>query len=494
MKTNIYCNTLRRTLRRLRTPALSGMGFLLASQSMGQAANSCNLLPNPDFELQNVARPSGLVDNVKGGAISTRDEVSSWRSISISGQADYFATNAPPGTASNPASANQSPWAAPFVPYMNNPALRNGTIGIVTGVNNVQGSPFASQEYITPTMSFPLSAGKYYASFRAYRSSASVTSTRLGLNLSTSSNSTGSGYGIQSPTELTNSTWTRVADQFTVPQSTNWYVTIGNQIPSSAGSVAQALYYIDEVELYKIPTAGPAVACTGSGVLIGEGCHIPGATYAWSPTTDMDAPTDGITAFVHPPSTTTYTLTVTLPNNTATHPSTFSSSVTVTGCICPTPAAPELALYDGDANCAGQVIYIITNYDSSVHYTFNRISNISSGFLDTPDRFRIKSNSTSGTFSVTATGCETSATSEVYQAEFCGFQGRATTAYPNPASESVTMPTGTADAVLLNSQGKAVAKPNKAGKFDVRNLPDGLYNLQMQQNGKRVNQRVEVKH
>lgn len=67
------------------------------------------------------------------------------------------------------------------------------------------------------------------------------------------------------------------------------------------------------------------------------------------------------------------------------------------------------------------------------------------------------------------------------------------TAYPNPASESLTLPTGAQQAVLLNSQGRVVQQA-AAGTFDVRALPAGLYNLQMRQDGKLINQHVEVKH
>jgi hypothetical protein len=67
-------------------------------------------------------------------------------------------------------------------------------------------------------------------------------------------------------------------------------------------------------------------------------------------------------------------------------------------------------------------------------------------------------------------------------------------AYPNPANESLTIPTGTQNAVLLNGQGRAVRQPDATGKFDVRELPSGLYNLQTRQNGKVLNQRIEVKH
>lgn len=67
-------------------------------------------------------------------------------------------------------------------------------------------------------------------------------------------------------------------------------------------------------------------------------------------------------------------------------------------------------------------------------------------------------------------------------------------AYPNPANDRLTIPQGTSKAVLLNGYGKAVQYPDATGQFDVRSLPAGLYNLQMQQNGKLINQHIEVQH
>ncbi|GAB3657353.1 hypothetical protein GCM10027594_29340 [Hymenobacter agri] len=39
-----------------------------------------------------------------------------------------------------------------------------------------------------------------------------------------------------------------------------------------------------------------------------------------------------------------------------------------------------------------------------------------------------------------------------------------------------------------------MAKPDKEGKLDVRDLPAGLYNLRMKQKGKLINQHIEVTH
>jgi hypothetical protein len=68
------------------------------------------------------------------------------------------------------------------------------------------------------------------------------------------------------------------------------------------------------------------------------------------------------------------------------------------------------------------------------------------------------------------------------------------TAYPNPAAEALTLPADVTGATLLDSQGKDIRKANGATRLEVRDLPNGLYNLQMWQQGKLVNQRIQVQH
>lgn len=67
-------------------------------------------------------------------------------------------------------------------------------------------------------------------------------------------------------------------------------------------------------------------------------------------------------------------------------------------------------------------------------------------------------------------------------------------AYPNPATELIRIPDDVKDAVLLNSAGKPVRSVDKSGMLDVQSVPAGLYNLQMMQDGKLINQRIQVKH
>ena len=177
-------------------------------------------------------------------------------------------------------------------------------------------------------------------------------------------------------------------------------------------------------------------------------------------------------------------------------------------CPCVTPVEPIVERYDQQNDqCFRIAHYRITNYDPSVTYTINNIiralPNPRVLNPNTTDVFFVKGGAgtaPTGSFSITATNdCGTSSvTSDPVTVEYpcneIGTARAATTAYPNPSTESITLPKGATDAVLLNSQGKAVARPDKAGIFDVQHLPAGLYNLQSQQDGKRVNQRIEVKH
>ena len=68
------------------------------------------------------------------------------------------------------------------------------------------------------------------------------------------------------------------------------------------------------------------------------------------------------------------------------------------------------------------------------------------------------------------------------------------TAYPNPVADHLILPEQVNNAALFNSQGKLVQQADGHGTLNVQTLPDGLYNLRMQQDGKMVNQHIEVKH
>lgn len=73
-------------------------------------------------------------------------------------------------------------------------------------------------------------------------------------------------------------------------------------------------------------------------------------------------------------------------------------------------------------------------------------------------------------------------------------QSRVTMAYPNPVSEILTLPKNTDKVMLLNLKGMPVRASTESGRLNVQSLPDGLYNLQIQQNGKIFNQHIQIKH
>ncbi|MBO2010884.1 T9SS type A sorting domain-containing protein [Hymenobacter negativus] len=601
MKTKAYYKPSPAAALRFLVPALLGLGLILQpSQSNGQAANPCNLLPNPDFELQNVSQMSGAPDNVQSPT-ATHDEVTSWKFSGFAGGTNghpiYYATNAPTGSLTNPFTNNPAVnFSGPdayigdsFTPYQynSNPAVHNGAISIIS-ILQASSSPLYREDNISPTTTLTLSPGTYYASFQAYRAAGNG-STRLGMKLA---NPEAFPNPMQSSVPLQNAAWTRVSGQVNVPavssaNTNQWTVTIGNFAGGGSGSSTpvRVRYHIDEVELYKIPTAGPAAACSGSSVMIGEGCHIPGATYEWrrngSPNVISTSTASPIT---YVDITDTYTLKVTLPDQT-----TFSSSVAVTGCN------PQPAIIGNESACAG-VSPTFTANSSNVTWSaspasfFATTSGSGSTFtpglatgasgqgtitatfysllgsptvtktvttvsVANPGPITGSNNTVNGRLTATiqpvpgavsynwffdgpvttgvtpgespnsnihgttltlytARGDCGSIYSVSVQAVFAGgcvspivdgpnFRNigcanrEANTpgaAYPNPASESLAMPQGASNATLLNSQGKVVAQPDATGTLNVQHLPAGLYNLRMEQDGKMVNQHIEVKH
>jgi hypothetical protein len=73
-------------------------------------------------------------------------------------------------------------------------------------------------------------------------------------------------------------------------------------------------------------------------------------------------------------------------------------------------------------------------------------------------------------------------------------QQSATLAYPNPVSEALVLPENISKVTLLDIQGIPVRAAVESGKINVQGLTEGLYNLQMRQNGKVLNQHIQVKH
>lgn len=493
-----------------------------------QAQSACgNLLANGYLDEENYYGYSGRQSNVSSPASSlyNSNELPYWQATNYS-TPDYFNNAAPAGSLTNPASA---PLGA-FVPFAG-----PGAVGLI-GTNEYQPdrpSSYKYSEQMTQVLTQPLSSSHhYYASLKACSALMAQYATSIGIYITTgdpkdfsnmSYNPNGgmgyvyaksytpstpltnpSGCGIQSPGVISSSQWTPVSGIFQGVDNAT-YVNVGNFRPDikpliRPNATSPVSYtYVDNLEVFEIPEAGPAPAvCTTGNITIGEGCDIPGATYAWTsgPYTSTFATT--IQTTVNPTTTTTYTLTVTLPDRT-----TYASSVKVTRA----PAYPIVQQYDAEGdNCYGLAHYQIINYDPTLTYTINNISSaVGIPLNPTTDRFVVKGGrAQDGIFTLTATtNCSpkitgpSTTTNQIQVAYPCDPPSgtfRTANAYPNPASETLTMPEKAEGGVLLNSHGSVVQRPDTGGKLNVRNLPAGLYNLQMRQVGKLINQRIEVKH
>lgn len=214
-----------------------------------------------------------------------------------------------------------------------------------------------------------------------------------------------------------------------------------------------------------------------------------------------------------------------------------------------TPIPEPLVEQTGSDGCVFQNYFRITNFDPSLTYTGTAVNGtrVTVIFEITPTaNFRVKGgqSTTYGAFTITAkrvcggTTVVATTTSQVYDSYYsCPLRLAAPSAqaYPNPVSESLTLPALTQSATLINNQGRtvqhqiynlqmlAVEQSNQVNEtldspdgklkpyslnnqshtvqhvdtpsiMDISHLPDGLYNLQMRVNSVLVNQRIEIKH
>jgi hypothetical protein len=489
------------------------------------------------------------------GGTNRPDQLSNWYSPTA-GSPDYFATNAATNSEVQPANEN-SPYGS-FTPYLatsNNDGLE-GAIGLYARQayydSNVNVQRDRTSEYAQINLNQALPSGRYYVDFQVSLSHNTSTSlaTNYGVNsgfglvFTNTPNLSIINGGPSTPTlngrdflavpaiaqtvfnqspiaqnAINNgvtgaANWQRVSGQIL---STNdlRYITVGlfnadpsNQValPNRRADLRNSYFFVDAIRIFKIPTAGAAATTyCGGAATIGEGCPIPGATYTWSAPNITGLPTNStsIQTTVTPTANTSYTLTVNLPDG-----SQYTSTVAVTvNTAAATPPPAPVVIQTGQDQCLRQAYYTITNYNPALTYQVNTAYSSPSGVTAVPaapltSTFRIKGsfNAVAGSFTITATDtrCSVSTTSSEYYVEFQCNDGtfpsaKATTAYPNPATESLTLPKGTKSATLLNDQGRPVQQL-KTGQVDVRNLPDGLYNLQMMQDGKLINQRIQVKH
>ncbi|MCC3156429.1 T9SS type A sorting domain-containing protein [Hymenobacter sp. 15J16-1T3B] len=484
----------------------------------GRADNSCNVITNGDFENQYLGVfPSGPL-NIATPIDDTKDELPSWFTPNYTSP-DYFASNATDG-GQRPATSSRGPFL-PITENGVNPTNNDGAVGIVYSTF-LGAAPNYYPEYVAQQLSTPLEAGKaYYAEFWTRPASGFALSTSVGMYVAENSGHTTTFTGsatnyIDPPTRLTwsgrqitspiitdRTIWTRVSGVIQAGSNDN-FVCIGYNNPPAPPSPTQniaAYYYIDDVALYRIPTAGPAVGC---GQQVGEGCEFPHpqfpeSPYKWTLDNDPAQTVLATTLLWTPPTSITdkkYRLTVKLPNN-----SIYTSTVDVA--CCPAVQPNVIDLDDPGEDCNSVAYFQVTNYDPALTYTVTNIFN-ARPYIPVNDQgvFMIKGNggTTAGTFTLTAySSCQnSSATTDPISVEYhCygyGTVRSSATAYPNPVNETLQLPAGATEAVLLSSQGLEVQRASSAAQLDVKQLPNGLYNLRMRQNGKLVNQRIEIKH
>jgi hypothetical protein len=392
--------------------------FALGLTGSALAQNSCNLIANGDFD-QQLAVPASAAGNVKSPFNPTGDVVS-WEATNYS-TPDYYATNAPAGSAANP---NSTIWG-PFNP-LPGPNAINGCIGVYSYDTGLFGTERYT-EYVAQRVGVQLEANmEYYATLQAYKAHASPNAsfgTYVGLDLVSSTSPIDYAYtsstGGYSPRMYTpgrfgvhalvnSSQWTPISGIIRPDVTGTYYVNVGNfqqSNPPASTQDTEVYHYIDAVGLYRIPTAGqPQTTCPNTAVTIGSSCTIPGASYAWSIAGTAVTFPNSPQLRVQPTATTTYSLTVTLPNQV-----TRNSSVTVT--VAPAPDPIVYAI--GVDKCAKLATYRIMNYNPAYTYTVTPSSGL---YLQqsnpVPGTFSIQgaSNYTGGNFSLTRSGCGSSTT------------------------------------------------------------------------------------
>lgn len=471
---------------------------------------SCNLVINGNFETQKTATISGYYSNVLS-LIGNADELANWQATNSS-TPDYFTFNASPGQPVYPSTAH----AGGFTPYNQSRA----SAGIFTWTNN----SFPYSEYITGVLTTALDGTRsYYASMQVMGASAQQYVTSIGLDVTVGdpmayannpyyhASSVGpgtyshSGCGIQSAGFIQNNgnTWTRVAKIF--PGKTGAkYINIGNfnyddhTLANKNAQFASAYQYIDEVEIYEIPIAGPNKSCTDTSKTIGLGCAIPNAQYAWSPTTGLNSP-GSITTSANPPTTTTYTLTVTLPNG-----STFATQTTVEVCSCNQAPGYIDGVMDFDA---GRLTATIDPVPGATSYRWYKDGVLKSNVTGTGCSWIISRGSCGNAeVSVEAyiPSCGyTSKRTQLFVGQFGSCRTASTTlVYPNPTADVLIVDSGGVDGQLYLYDGKGVLRRKVTLRSDaaqthinVRDLPAGNYHLHIVRTGQsNIDQQITVQH
>ncbi|RAK68209.1 T9SS type A sorting domain-containing protein [Hymenobacter edaphi] len=508
--------------------------------SAGKVIGTCNFVVNGEFETQKVTYLQGSGSNIYNPSDpNSRDELAYWFSPNP-WSPDHLATNSPVGYDANPASA----YGGAFIPYNYNSAARNGCLGLINRPD-VRYGFFPYCEYATEVIASPLRGDKYYyASMQVYSGSKSQWATRLGIDIAVDNPTnyynyptsgarfvvmTPAGCGIRSAGVVQASQWERVSGKFQGIAGAK-YLTIGNfdpqdqwQLVRPSAFLDMSYHFIDHVEVYEIPEAAPAGAstgCTDDPVALGQGCHIPGAQYAWTASPDITFSSTELHPVVDPGVTTTYTLTVTLPDG-----STHTSATTVTVC---NVSCPQMYAIDVDDSeyCDQERIYLVPHFDpgpfdpnyvgtSGLSYTAS--GDIGGGswvqyspatgrpsVVIVPLYGRVQTYFTVEITYHYATGCTASYTyTNGWNSQYC--QGlRPPSVSPNPAASHLTIEAPPAAAAaapvqvrLYNSYGRLVRQgTSQAGQLslDVQELPNGIYYVKGGAGKQAWSKAVEVRH
>lgn len=230
--------------------------------------------------------------------------------------------------------------------------------------------------YVTTDVT--LQPGMYYACFYALRVPDTSNPTPMGMDISPGpapvldpvdlTYSFSGAPGLRSAGVITDfSNWTRINNIIPVSATAPYHITIGNPSPivfhATPGNDA-GYYFIDNVGLYRLPTAGPDayLTCNSAGVTLGEGCGtIPDASYQWlkGPAGSQIAigGATSPTLLVNPNVVTTYTLRVTLPIE-GRGPQSYATSTTVHPAPAPV-AGPDITV------CSGSTVTLTSSCVSS---------------------------------------------------------------------------------------------------------------------------------
>jgi hypothetical protein len=494
---------------RLRTNSIPSVPSLSSYSPSAQRNGPCDILFNGDFEAQNSV--PYRVNNLHGGngvtsayEVPIPSDLTGWESPTQA-TPDYCATNA-----TDPMARPATAAYGPFTPF------GTGNVGAV-GVGSILGSNETS-EYVSRTQS--LAPGRYYTQFKVNLSQNATAATcgvtsgfglQVTATLPTAPAGNVRGFVSQVPANkrVYNSTpignnninaWTDIRGQFDVFDGDNT-ITIGLFDRSSANmfwltgrdtNVQRTYMFVDNVELFKIPIAGPdisLVSCSGNPATatLGVGCDIPGAAYQWRQQSGGQsvpvANGNSMSLSISITATTVYYLDVFLPDG-----SVYTTSATVTVTPATAPAAPDVFyVWEAHNTWESMAFYQIANYNPLLTYTVTTLTRGISAFVDysaTPNvspTIRIKTSGLrpEGDFTVTATGpCAFSTTSDpvtvyfVYDPPITPLIALS----PNPATEEVLL--------QLTTEGRPSDKAtSQGGGISSVQVYDAFGKLRLEQSG-----------